>query len=142
MSSKSISIRIAVAVLVVASAAACGSSSSTSQPSPVVTSVTASIAPGQSGTGGPFDFTGTITATGATAVSYRWELSNGTVQETQALQFGGPGSLTTTYKFAPGLICIGDDQVLWARLTVLEPNVMESTTVSFTRNCILLHPHI
>ena len=140
MSSKSMTMRIGLAVLVIAAAAACGSDS-VSEPTPVVTSVTASIAPGQSGTSGPFDFTGTVTATGAMTVTYRWELSNGTLQDVQVMQFGGPGSLPTTFQYAPTpKLCFGADQVLWARLNVLGPTVIASANVDFTRNCLNVVP--
>ncbi len=144
MSSKSIAVRIGVAALVITAAAACGSSNDVTapSPSPVVTSVVATIAPGQSGTGGPFVFTGTIAATGATPVNYRWELSTGELQDVQVMQFGGAGSLTSNYTFKPPLICIGANQQLWARLTVLTPNVIESEKVSFTRRCLILQPHL
>ncbi len=129
-------VRVGLAVCAVVAGAACGLNNSTG-PSAMVTDVTAEIASGQSGTGGPFDFSGTITATDATTVTYRWELSNGDLQPVQQLQFAGAGSLSTTFSFEPG-VCFGNDQYLWARLDVLEPNVIESAKVSFKRNCVVI----
>ena len=140
MTSNSIAVRIGMAALVIAAGAACGSDP-VSEPTPFVTSVTASIAPGQSGTSGPFDFTGTVTATGAMTVTYRWELSDGTLQDVQVMQFGAPGSLPTTYQYSPTpKFCLGADQVMWARLNVLGPNVIASANVSFTRKCLAIVP--
>jgi hypothetical protein len=133
MSRNSSRVGIGLVVVAVAAGAACGSDSS-SGPSAMVTAVTARVGAGQSGTDGPFDFTGTVSVTGATTVTYRWELSNGELQDVQTLPFDGAGSLSTTYTYSPSL-CFGKDKQMWARLDILEPNVIESERVTFTRDC-------
>lgn len=63
------------------------------------------------------------------------------VEDAQVMQFGAPGSLPTTFQYSPSpKFCFGANQVLWARLSVLGPNVMASANVDFTRKCVALVP--
>lgn len=136
MRSNSATSRLHGVVLLIAFAAGCGSGDSPAGPAPSVTAVTARVESGQNSVQGPFQFTGTVTATGVTAVTYRWELSNGELQAVQQLSFGGAGSLATTYSYKPGSVCLGNDVQMWARLNVLTPNVVESAKVPFTQKCV------
>jgi hypothetical protein len=123
---------IAFGLAVMALAAGCGSDGS-SGPSATVTGVSAAVTPT---TGTSFTYTGTITATGATAITYRWERSDGTLDAVQSVQLAAAGSLSVTSTWAAGF-CIGNsNQAMWVRLNVLTPNVIESPKTNFTRTCV------
>ncbi len=78
-------------------------------------------------------FTGVITVTGPTTVSYRWERSTGEQEPAQQLVFGGAGSLSVSYTW-PMITCFGADRPRSARLIVTSPNAIESQA-GFNHNC-------
>lgn len=129
------------ALTVAAGISGCSSDNGTG-PSPVagtVSSVSVSVNP-KSGIaasmtkGFAYEFTGVITVTGPTTISYRWERSTGELEPVQELVFGGAGSLSVSYTWTM-VTCFGADRPRSARLLVISPNVMESSQVSFNHNC-------
>jgi hypothetical protein len=106
-----------------------------------VTSVAAAVTP-KSGTAGwstprSYDFTGVITVSGPTTVSYRWERSTGELEPIQQLAFDGAQSLAVAHSWSMSF-CTGEARERWARLVVISPNAIESGRATFTHGCVSL----
>jgi len=73
-----------------------------------------------------FTFTGSITATGPIAVSYRWERSDGASSSPQTVTFAGAGTKTVTTTWTLFGAYAG-----WERLVILSPNALTSNQANF-----------
>ncbi len=109
----------------------------TATTTPYVSSVSATLVTGSPYTGacpGNFQFTGVITVTGPTTVTYRWERTDGTTVPSLPIPysytFTSAGSLTITdnWNSAPAGI--------WGeRVHILQPNDTYSNQATFQNNC-------
>ncbi len=104
-------------------------------PSPpvfAVTSVSASADPPSFSGACPttFNFYAAITANGPGTATYRWERSDGGVQQTQSISFTGPGSQTVSTTWQ-----LGAQGSYWVRVHVFSPNETISNQASFTLIC-------